>query len=204
MPRSQRGDTREKLLQIAEEMILHQGFAATSIDQIIDAVGVTKGSFFYHFKSKNELALALIRGFAERDQQVLQSSYERALKWSDDPKERLFLFVGLMIEIAEQLDSQLQPGCLFATYCYESKLFGDEIHLVIREALANWRLRMTHLLDDVASKYPPRLELDTTSLADMLTVLFEGAFVFARVFESESTFTPQLKHYRNYLRLLFG
>ena len=76
--------TRDKLLDAAQEMINEQGFAATSIDQIIDRVGLTKGTFFYHFKTKNDLARALIDRFAAADQQVLRGSMERAEKLSDE------------------------------------------------------------------------------------------------------------------------
>lgn len=204
MPRSRRGDTRAQLLLSAEAMINRQGFAATSIDQIIDEVGVTKGSFFYHFKSKNDLAFALIESFAERDQEVLHSCFERACRLTDAPKERLLVFVGLLLEVAEQLDQAAQPGCLFATYCYESGLFEQRAHEVIQGALLNWRARILELLEAAAREHPPRVETDLASLADMATVLFEGAFVYARVFGPTRMFTGQVLHYRNYLRLLFA
>src|SRR5215217_1601321 len=51
-----RGDTRERILELAEAAVLAKGFAATSIDELIAAVGITKSGFFYHFKDKGELA----------------------------------------------------------------------------------------------------------------------------------------------------
>ena len=50
------GDTRDRILQVAEAAVLEKGFAGTSIDELIAAVGITKSGFFYHFKDKNELA----------------------------------------------------------------------------------------------------------------------------------------------------
>jgi AcrR family transcriptional regulator len=47
------GDTRERLLEAAEVSVLEKGFAATSIEELIAAVGITKNGFFYHFKDKN-------------------------------------------------------------------------------------------------------------------------------------------------------
>ena len=55
------GDTRERILDAAEAAVLEKGFAATSIEELIAAVGITKSGFFYHFKDKGELAKALLR-----------------------------------------------------------------------------------------------------------------------------------------------
>ena len=49
-------DTRERILEVAQAAVLEKGFAATSIEEVIAAVGITKSGFFYHFKDKNELA----------------------------------------------------------------------------------------------------------------------------------------------------
>ena len=69
-------DTRQRLLDAAEELVNRQGFAATSIDQILEQVGVTKGAFFHHFKTKNDLARALIQRFAEADRELLTLAVE--------------------------------------------------------------------------------------------------------------------------------
>ena len=46
--------TRERILDVAEAAVLEKGFAATSIEELITAVGITKSGFLYHFKDKNE------------------------------------------------------------------------------------------------------------------------------------------------------
>jgi TetR/AcrR family transcriptional repressor of nem operon len=53
-------------------------------------------------------------------------------------------------------------------------------------------------------KYPPRLPIDPGSLADELTVIFEGAFILSRTLEEPKITAQQLRHYRNYLELLFS
>lgn len=195
--------TREKLLETSQALINRRGFAATSIDQIIAEAGVTKGTFFYHFKSKQDLAQALIHRFADDDQALLRSSLERAEKLSQDPVQQLLIFVGLLIEAAEALDQTPHPGCLFATYCFEKQLFNDETYLVISEAMLNWRRLVGDKLRAAARKSPLRSDVDLDALADMVTVLFEGAFVLSRSLEGAGVFSAQLRHYRNYLQLLF-
>ena len=195
--------TRETLLAAAEGLINDQGFAATSIDQIIDRAGVTKGTFFYHFKSKNDLARALVDRYARGDQELLHSSMERATRLADDPLQQLLIFVGLLIEVAEQLDETEQPGCLFATYCFEMSLFDDDTLRVIADGFAGWRDLVGERLRAAAELHPPRLPVDLDSVADMLIVLFEGAFVISRSTPGPGVFAAQLGAYRAFLQLLF-
>ena len=59
--------TRKSIMDTAETLIMEQGYSATSIDQILAGAGITKGSFFYHFPTKTDLAHALAERYARRD-----------------------------------------------------------------------------------------------------------------------------------------
>ena len=198
-------ETRERLLDAAENLINEQGFAATSIDRIIEGAGVTKGTFFYHFKSKDGLARALIDRFAAGDQETLRTNMERAEKLSSDPLQQVLIFVGLTAEVAEALDELNQPGCLFATYCYESGLFDEETHSVIsgRHAQLAGKSSVRSCGQPLNSIHR-RSEVDFDDVADLLTVVFEGAFVMSRCVGGRAVFANQIKLYRNYLELLFN
>ena len=56
LQRRKGSETRNQILSFAETAVLEKGFAGTSIDELIAAVGITKSGFFYHFKDKNALA----------------------------------------------------------------------------------------------------------------------------------------------------
>ncbi|MEM8908203.1 MAG: TetR/AcrR family transcriptional regulator, partial [Bacteroidota bacterium] len=53
--------TRLELLNKAFELIYQQGYQATSVDKILNTTQVTKGAFYYHFKNKEEMGLAMIK-----------------------------------------------------------------------------------------------------------------------------------------------
>jgi TetR/AcrR family transcriptional repressor of nem operon len=203
MPTQTQPDTRTRLLDAAEGLINRRGYAATSIDQILEEVGVTKGAFFHHFRSKNDLARALIERFAAADQELLRSNLARAEHLSDDPLQQVLIFAGLMIEVAEALDGDPHPGCLFATYCYESGLFDEETRGVIADAMLGWRSTLGDKLRAAVQVHPLPEDVDVDSLADMATALFEGAFVMARALPGK-VFADQMRHYRRYLQLVFG
>src|SRR3546814_10625097 len=58
-----RSQTRERLLDFAYGAIIEKGFAATSIEELVEAAGITKSGFFYHFKDKNDLARQLLERY---------------------------------------------------------------------------------------------------------------------------------------------
>ena len=68
--------TKDKLLDIAEKNILLNGFAATSIDDLISEAGITKSGFFYHFDGKNALAFALMKRYRERDEFLFRGIFK--------------------------------------------------------------------------------------------------------------------------------
>ena len=65
-PRAPRGSARDKLIAAAHQEVRRQGYAATTVDQICAAAGVTKGAFFHHFESKEALAVAAAEAWARR------------------------------------------------------------------------------------------------------------------------------------------
>ena len=86
--------TREKILDAAQQLLLDYGYGGTSIDQVIHAAGITKGAFFYHFKSKNDLAQALLDRYIQKDDEILHELMGRAEKLSHEPLQQYLIFVG--------------------------------------------------------------------------------------------------------------
>ena len=76
-PPRRRSDTRERLLEVAEAAVLAKGFSATSIDELIAAVGITKSGFFYHFKDKNALAHEMLRRYVATNDQLFDEIFSR-------------------------------------------------------------------------------------------------------------------------------
>ena len=54
-------ETRRRILEVAAEAFADRGYAGTSVNDVLKASGVTKGGFYFHFPSKEALALATLR-----------------------------------------------------------------------------------------------------------------------------------------------
>lgn len=173
------------------------------MDAILARTGLTKGAFFHHFASKHDLARALIERYDEMDRALLAEHLERAERLSRDPLQQVLILVGLYEELMEEL-TEPYPGCLFASYCYQAGLFEEEIHATMRESLLHWRAVMSEKLEAAMERYAPRLPVDAGELADAFTVILEGAFILSKTLTEPALTAKQLRHYRNYLELLFG
>ena len=196
-------DTRKRILDTAQTMILDLGYAGVSIDQLIKRLGLTKGAFFHHFRSKHELARALIERYSDEGIALFNASLARARKLSDDPLQQFLILIGLYEELFEDL-TEPYPGCLLASYVYELQQFDAATVQIIRDSFLGWRALLKEKLDTVVAQYPARLDIDTTSLADMFTVVIEGAFITSKALDEPEVVPAQLRHFRNYIELLFS
>jgi TetR/AcrR family transcriptional repressor of nem operon len=195
--------TRDKILDAALELILQKGFGSTSIDNVIEKVGITKGAFFYHFKSKRDMALALIRKFVDNDNAHLVDGKSEVEKYSHDPLQQLLALISLFEQQFAELDDPY-PGCLYAAFCYQGDMFDEEIRNIIAEQLQRWRQYIVDKVYEIMETHTPKMVVDVESLADLLTTTFEGAFIMSRTLDDPKLVAKHLRHYRNYIELLFS
>jgi len=195
--------TRAKILDAAQDLILKRGYSGTTIDTVLGATGITKGAFFYHFKSKDELAQALLQRFAEQDAAIYERTRTRAEKLSSDPLQQMLIFIGLFEEMFEAL-SEPHPGCLFASYLYELQQFDDTTRNLIGNSFKKWRELLREKFEAIARAYPPRMRVDAGALADAFTVILEGAFITSKALAEPHVVPEQLRLFKSYIELLFA
>ena len=194
---------RERILDVAQRLVLERGFAATSVDAVIAGASASKGGFFHHFRSKNELGLALLERYAAADKRLLEEFMAAAEAESDDPAEQLVAFVRRFEQVAAEL-APAQPGCLFVSFIYESQLAGDGSRDLIADSIRDWRERLLEKLEAAARLHPPVVSVDLASLADHVFTVFEGGFILVRAMDEPQHLPAQLAHVRHYLELLFA
>lgn len=67
-------DTRQRLLDIAKVLISQHGFAGTSLQMIADELGFTKAAIYYHFRTRDELLIALMEPFLQQIRHVVETA----------------------------------------------------------------------------------------------------------------------------------
>ena len=195
-------DTRERVLDAAESAVLEKGFAATSIEELIAAVGITKTGFFYHFKDKGELAKALLVRYIARENTLFDEIFGRADELNEDPLHGFLVGLKMLSELLADLPRG-HPGCLIASYCYQDRLFDREVQALNTAAVLAWRQRFRARLDLIATRYPPRIAIDLDDVADMLSVIADGGIILSKVVKDKDALARQVMLYRDFVRTIF-
>jgi len=194
--------TKNRLMDIAERLILNNGFAAMSIEEVIKDAGITKGGFFYHFDSKNALAYALMQRYREVEAFVFSDLFNRSEELTSDPLQQMLVFVKLFAEMMADM-KELHPGCLVASITYESHQVNEQVKNITAEIVLDWRKLFREKIDKINRVYSPNTAVSSDDLADMLSTIIEGGIIVSRALNDPSILEKQLLEYRCYLELLY-
>jgi TetR/AcrR family transcriptional regulator, transcriptional repressor for nem operon len=195
--------SKERILDATLELVLRQGFAATSLDQILEKTGLTKGAFFYHFKNKEDLAHTLMAKWVELDLALLSELQTRSERLANDPLQQVLLMVGLA---EEMFDSYEEPpvGCLITAFMYQEGAFSESSRVLAEKSFESWRIVIEGKLLAALTKHSPRVPFDASAVADMFTTVIEGGFSMSKTYKNPKAMVLQLRNYRLFLELLFG
>lgn len=194
---------RDKLLTAAEFAILEKGVAATSIDELIAEVGITKSGFFYHFQNKSALVHALLQRHLKEEEAWFEQLFLRASRTSDDPLESFLTFLRFLTEDMQNLPN-VHPGCLISACCYQERLFEGDVHDIAAENLLCWRRRFRGELAAIEAVHPLQIPVDLDALADTLTALIDGAIILSKVVREKDVLPNQVTIYSQFIRAAFN
>lgn len=194
--------TRERILDIAQDAVLHKGFAGTSLDEIIAEAGITKSGFFYHFKDKNDLAKALLQRYLDTEWSVFDALFKQADELSEDPLHSFLIFLKLFAEVMGDLPNG-HPGCLVSSYVYSDHMFSRDVREMTTEGHRIWRRRFRERLDRIAARYPSRIEINLDDMADMLSAVADGGIILSKSLSEPGVLSRQIMQYRAFVRLVF-
>jgi len=195
--------TRARILDLAYESIVEKGFAATSIDELVEAAGITKSGFFYHFKDKNDLARQLFDRFLTEDETIIDTIEQRARELSDDPLQSFLIFLNLYAQLMDDMET-LHPGCLVATITYQARMFDDEVRRMNVDYVFKLRRRFEQWIGEIVEFRQPIELVDPAAMADHLTAIVEGSIILSKAVRDEGLMGRQTRLFRQYVKLLFG
>jgi TetR/AcrR family transcriptional repressor of nem operon len=191
--------SKTRILDAAVQAVRAKGYSAMTIDDVCLAAGLTKGSFFHHFKSKEALALAAAGHFAAIADSVFAQAPYRALH---DPLERLLGYVDFRMAI---LQGRLPEfTCLLGTMVQET----FESHPAIREAcdahISAHAAEVAKNIAEAKSRYAPDATWSAESLGLYTQAVIQGAFILAKAKNGPEIAGECLEHLRRYLEMLFN
>jgi TetR/AcrR family transcriptional regulator, transcriptional repressor for nem operon len=201
-PRSKGERTRERILDLAYDSVIRKGFAATSIEELVEAAGITKSGFFYHFKDKTDLAHQLIERYVDKNAVFLDDMTRRARELHDDPLHSFLIFLKLYAEAMDDLASN-HPGCLVATVTFQDQSWDRQTRQLTAESVLDWRARFMAWLEEIAAVYPPKGKLELCDLADAVLTFTYGGMTLAKALGHTGVIARQALVFRETVRLHF-
>ena len=169
---------RDELIRVGSEIIVQQGFNAASLNDILSAAGVPKGSFYYYFSSKEDFGLAIIDNFADKYQDKLKILEDEQFS----PLTRLHNY--FKAGIAEMETCQCTEGCLIGNLAQELSAQNELFRVRLNRVFADWEQYFAHCLKAAyeAGEIADDRHLD--DLAKFILSSWEGAILQAKVAKS--------------------
>lgn len=190
--------SRLRLVGATIDLVRSNGYAATRVEDVCAAAGVTKGSFFHHFASKEDLAIAAAQAWNENAARFFAEAPYRLHR---DPLDRLLGYV--------KFRKQIVTGEMHEWTCYAGSTI-QEVHQTqpgIRDACAE-SIRahvamLAGMIREALAEYPvPKLKPEL--LATHMQAVVQGAFVMAKASQDKQTAIDCIDHLHRYLELLFA
>lgn len=188
--------TRLHILQKAFELIYSKGYQTTSIDDILATTQVTKGAFYYHFKTKDEMGMAIIN---EVMKPALTGSFTEILQ-SPDPLKAIY---NLMHELLIKNDLlKVEYGCPAANFTQEMTPWNKDFTFALNEITTQWQQAMIAALEKGKKEGYVRKDVNPKQVTLFVMSGYWGARNFGKLENDKKAYQPYLKELKNYLNSL--
>lgn len=192
-------DSRTRLLDAALATIRRKGYAATTVDDLCAAAGLSKGSFFHHFKSKEDLALAAAQHWSDGTGALFANApYQHVA----DARERLLAYIDFRAALAQ--GGLPEITCLLGTLAQETYATHPAIREACRAGIEGHAMTLVPTIAEAKARHAPRAKWTPESLALFTQAALQGAFVVAKAAGDAKAAAPLIAHLRAYVQGLLG
>ena len=190
--------SKTRLLNAALHLVRSKGYASTAVDDICHEAGVTKGSFFHHFKSKDDMALAAVAHWRTMTEGFFAAApYHQTL----DPLDRLLGYLDFRAAI---LTGELADyTCLLGTLVQETYATHPQIRAACEQALSAHIAELTRDAEAARQLYAPDAAWSAQSVGSFIQAVLQGSFIFAKAEQGPEVIRQNLEHLRLALRALY-
>jgi TetR/AcrR family transcriptional repressor of nem operon len=197
-PREPAPSARTRLLEAALTVIRQKGYAATTVDELCRAAGLTKGAFFHHFASKDALAVAA----AEHWSQITGALFAAAPYHSlEDPLDRVLGYLDFRKALLR--GAVFEFSCLVGTMVQEAYDAHPDIRAACESSISAHAAKIEPDLAAAMAKHRIEADWSAESLALHTQAVLQGAFILAKARGGAAVAAASIDHLRRYIELLF-
>ena len=189
--------TKKKLLDAAERLMLAKGFAATTLENICEAAGVTKGSFFHYFDSKDQMGREVLERFCASGERRRRA----CCGTETDPLKRVYHYLDQAIKMSK--DPAMRKGCLLGLFAQELCDTNPRMRAVCKKGFDGWANSFGAEVAKAKAAYAPRASFDPRELAEYLIAVMEGSMILGKARRDPSIVGRNLAHVKAYVKSLF-
>jgi TetR/AcrR family transcriptional repressor of nem operon len=182
--------SKEKLVRAARHLMLAQGYPVTSVDDIIEAAGVSKGSFYHHFDSKEELALTAMHEFLADGAALMMDGPFRDIA---DPRKRAIAFLKHVENVTMRL---WDHGCLLVMFSIELAGTSPRVREETSAVLLDLINRVGTILRPLTKEGGGTMPMTASAMANMYMAIIDGSLVYARATGDSNCIARNLKTFR--------
>ena len=186
--------TRLMILQKAFELIYVKGYQTTSIDDIIATTKVTKGAFYYHFKTKDEMGVAIINEILKP---TLASSFIEPLQTEEDPLEAIYNLMDNLLMENEFL--KVEYGCPASNFTQEMSPWNSEFNKALNELTQEWTKAITATIERGKKNGAIRKDVNAKQVTIFVMSGYWGIRNLGKLENSKKVYVSYLKQLKLYL-----
>ena len=194
---SKAANTRLTILQKAFELIYSKGYQTTSIDDIIATTQVTKGAFYYHFKTKDEMGVAIIEEILKP---TMQESFIQPIENSENPLDDFYNMISYLL--LEDPFLQVKYGCPVGNLTQEMTPWNNQFSNALLELVNQWKITIEKSVVNAQKSGLIRKDVNGEQVAYFIMSGYWGIRNFGKLQDNNSCYLVYLKEFRNYLNSL--
>jgi len=185
--------TRQEILEKSFELIYRNGYQSTSIDKIIETLRVTKGAFYYHFKNKDEMGMAMI---GEVIAPKIVQTLVLPIKNSDDPLTSVFKSLE-----NDLLGSDFDPkyGCPINNLVMEMSPINQSFRDNLQGVVKVWKKALATEFERGKESGVIKKTMNSDEVAEFIIVSYEGSRGTGKVYRGRKLYRSYLNQIKNYL-----
>jgi TetR/AcrR family transcriptional repressor of nem operon len=192
-------DARARLLDAALAVIRTKGYSATSVDELCAAAGVTKGAFFHHFKSKDELGVAAADHWSATTGALFAAAPYHGHR---DPLDRVLAYVDFRKGLLR--GGVPEFTCLVGTMVQETYETRPAIRLACERSITGHAATLEADIEAAMRARNMAPAWTAKSLALHTQAVIQGAFILAKATGGAKVAADSIDHLRRYIEMLFG